>query len=218
MRIQNIEGKYTIPSNLSLHSVRTEGIIVECNTANYSVTVTLPPLTAYPNVKNLKVIVVDASGDCATNNITVKLAQEEAATTIDGELSWTIDNASDAVVFSRVTEDDWTASKQVLGNCRSFVGYIEQTSTNAPVIVHEFLNELGDISTAFVNNGQFSIISDDGNFVVGKTYVNISSRVGSVILGAHITDEETCSIIQYASTNGVFQNGMYAYIEIKVYN
>lgn len=114
MRIQNVEGNYTIPENFSLHSVRIEGIIVECNTANDPVAITLPPLTAYPNVKDLKIIVVDATGDSKVNKITVELAQEEGVTDIDGELSWTIENESDVVVFSRITEKSWTASKQIV--------------------------------------------------------------------------------------------------------
>lgn len=223
MRIQNVEGSYTIPENLSLHSVRTEGIIVECNTANDPVTITLPPLTAYPNVKNLRVIVVDASGDAETNNITVELAQEEASTTIDGELSWTIDNASDAVVFSRVTEDDWTASKQIVDAPPSipYKSYVAQVLNNHPsgLTVQIRQNDFqSPVEVSRSAQGTIQIQSMGGEFQDAAIFVSQVGSTNLVTSGQWYSNEYVFVKSQHIDSMELSDTNQNFFVEIRSYN
>ncbi len=173
MRVRNILADYVVPTNFSKVAT-ADGLILEVDTTEEAVTVTLPPIGVYS-----KIIVVDKGGNAATNNITIQAQEEEW---IEGASSSTINKDGGSTQFeatSATTWDELGVAKPVDPTGPLVVmGTVSQAGTDAPVVTVTHNTTGIDPVAAFVGTGQYTITFADapgaiipliGNSLAGGT-------------------------------------------------
>jgi hypothetical protein len=120
-----ITGTYNLEANPSWLLLQLQEVRLECDTTTGPVTINLPAISTLAQSTNLKLIIVDATGNAATNNITINSGSVGAPPVFDtfDDATTTqliIDNNGSSVAMQNVTSNQWIAVESIAGTTASW--------------------------------------------------------------------------------------------------
>ena len=109
-----ITGTYNLVADPSWGLIQFQEVRLECDTTLGPVTINLPAISTLTQSTNLKLIVVDATANANTNNITVN---SDGSDTFDDSVTNQIilDTNGSSVIFQNVAQTQWIATDSVNG-------------------------------------------------------------------------------------------------------
>lgn len=115
-----ITGTYNLEANPSWSLLQLQEVRLECDTTLGPVTINLPAISTLAQSTNLKLIIVDATGNAATNNITINSGSVGAPPVFDtfDDATTTqliLDNNGSSVALQNVTSTQWIAIESISG-------------------------------------------------------------------------------------------------------
>ena len=228
--VDNSNSPFLLPlSDGATKSLPLQDVKILVDTSQGAVTILLPATSNFP-VQNVKLFIIDISGNAGTNNITITASGGEVINNLN---SYTINTD---LGFARVyigSGGQWTATGASVGQVTAYKVYtalLTQTGTNAPVAT-VLENTIGDIVWTRVDVGEY-LATLSNAFTIGKTFVqvNLSTYVNGKELfyvnangenggtGFNVSDVSNIGLISTSSNQYIDDILLATFIEIRVYN
>lgn len=119
--------------------------------------------------------------------------------------------SNDIFVVSELIEGNYT-SKKITGSqitlSKSYIGFLSQSSTNAPTVSYSYSQLNGAITYARTGVGTYTVTSVNGEFETNKTFV-FHTYSNALALGFRYTVDDSYTITLYTYTAaGVLTDGL----------
>lgn len=217
-----ITGTYNLVAQPSWAAITFQEVRLECDTTLAPVVINLPEISELAQATNLKLFIVDASGNASTNNITINAGGSD---TFDNSTTTqlVLNTDGSSVLIQNVSATQWLATESSSGIQPSYKVYtalLTQTGTNPPVATI-LENNLGNITFGYTSPGNYTINSSslfevNKTFILNQSYSGYDNRIS--VVSTYINNSQ----IFLSSLNlGIANNGLIytpTSIEIRVYN
>ena len=115
-----ITGTYNLEANPSWSLLQFQEVRLECDTTSGPVTINLPSIAKLSQSTNLKLIIVDATANASSNNITINSGSVGAPPVFDTfddstTTSLILDTDGSSVAIQNVSSNQWIATESIGG-------------------------------------------------------------------------------------------------------
>jgi hypothetical protein len=164
-----ITGTYNLLADPSWSLLQLNEVRLECDTTLSAVTINLPEISTLSQSTNLKLVIVDATGNASTNNITVNSFGSD--TFDDSTTNQVIlDTDGSSIIFQNVTSTQWIATESVGGGqgVSSYKqSFLPTSSINIQSIPQpNLVGEAKELASPIIFNGQPVIRLSNGNLAI----------------------------------------------------
>ena len=213
-----ITGTYNLEANPSWSLLQFQEVRLECDTTLGPVTINLPSIAKLSQSTNLKLIIVDATANASSNNITINSGSVGAPPVFDTfddstTTSLILDTDGSSVALQNVSSNQWIATESISGgggslpsNKGSLVNISNGTLISSPLsrtfgIGEPTINPSIDFTGSTSETLLTSILIPKNSFRIGDYVTNsvmsisfsFNQSVGGMILKAYYNTSNSLS-------------------------